>query len=141
MKSLTSVFLSHTTKHLSWILRHAALDEGIPIDTAGYVRVSDLLRHSKFEHLGLTDLQEIVLKNDYKRFSLKKEQGEYYIRANQGHTIPVASMQLVEDSALLKPILNPSDFPTVVHCTFQKKWPVIHKRGLFKMRRNHIRNC
>lgn len=139
MAFLTYSILSNTSKHLSWILRHAALNEGIPIDSSGYVKVSDLLRHSKFEHLSMNDLQEIVRKNDYKRFSLKKVMGEFFIRANQGHTIPVLLTQHIQDSNLLKPILNPTDFPTVVHCTFKSKWPVIHKRGLFKMRRNHIR--
>jgi len=41
------------SKSLSWILRHGAQKEGIPIGPDGYVRVSDLLTHHKFKKVSL----------------------------------------------------------------------------------------
>ena len=38
----------------------------------------------------------------------------------------------------LKPIMDPSAYPVVVHGTYSKAWQQIRHQGLSKMRRNHI---
>ena len=128
-----------SSKSLSWILRHGATEEGLSMDSSGYVRVSELLQHPKFTHFTLDDIHEVVLHNDKKRFALKEEGGELFIRATQGHSINVSSTQTVLDESLLTLITDPSLFPLVIHGTYKTHWPIIQKQGLFRMNRNHIR--
>mmetsp|Transcript_23438 Transcript_23438/g.23184 ORF Transcript_23438/g.23184 Transcript_23438/m.23184 type:complete len:278 (+) Transcript_23438:221-1054(+) len=68
-----------------------------------------------------------------KRFDLAEIDGMQWIRANQGHTI-----NIVKDEDLLTEITDPSMYPVVVHGTDKKSWLTIMKRGLYRMRRNHI---
>lgn len=131
--------LVKSSKSLSWILRHGATKEGLSIDSSGYVRVSELLQHHKFTHLTLDDIHQVVLNNNKKRFVLKEEGGELYIRASQGHSIKVIYIQTVSDDSLLTLITDPSLFPLVIHGTYKTHWPIIQKQGLFRMNRNHIR--
>lgn len=55
----------------------------------GYVKVSDLLSHAKFKGVTLVQIQEVVAANDKKRYALSEEDGCLWIRANQGHSLPV----------------------------------------------------
>ncbi len=131
--------LVKVSKGLSWILRHGAIKEGLSMDSSGYVKVSDLLQHPKFTSYTLEDINFVVLNNDKKRFALKEDQGEVYIRATQGHSINVLYIQTVSDESLLTPITNPENYPIVIHGTYKASWPSIQKQGLFRMNRNHIR--
>ncbi|KAJ3293742.1 tRNA 2'-phosphotransferase 1 [Rhizoclosmatium sp. JEL0117] len=118
------------SKTLSFILRHGAVKEGIPMRSDGYVRVDDLLRHKKFSGKKLADLQAIVANNDKQRYLMTNEDGEWLIKANQGHSLKVE----VE----LEQILDPSEIPIVVHGTYNRFWDLIEQEGLKKMGRNHI---
>lgn len=131
--------LVKASKSLSWILRHGALKEGLSMDSSGYVKVSDLLQHPKFASYTLEDINFVVLNNDKKRFAIKEDHGELYIRATQGHSINVYYIQTVSDESLLTPITNPENYPIVIHGTYKASWPSIQKQGLFRMNRNHIR--
>lgn len=64
---------------------------------------------------------------------MKKVGDEYYIRANQGHSIEVKDLELVE-------IKSSSDLPegVAIHGTFKKNWPSIKSKGLDRVTRNHI---
>ncbi|KAF4706790.1 hypothetical protein FOZ63_030483, partial [Perkinsus olseni] len=55
---------------LSKVLRHKAVDMGISIDKAGYVRVQDLLAHPRFKSLRATqdDIKECVATNAKQRY-------------------------------------------------------------------------
>jgi len=85
------------SKTLSQILRHKAVDLNIPIRNDGYARVVDVLRCPWMTklHVTLELLQEIVAGNDKKRFTLNQEDGEWHIRANQGHSIPIDDLALL----------------------------------------------
>lgn len=134
---------------LSWVLRHQALELGLPITKDGYVPVSLILNHSHNRLKGMTleSIQTVVATNDKQRFKLEEKtiadfEGKVQldepilcIRANQGHSIPG-----IDAHALLQP-LTPSELaeiPTIVHGTFADAWNTIQKKGLSKMGRNHI---
>lgn len=132
------------SRYLSYLLRHGAVKEGLPIDDEGYVAVTDLLallskNNNTFTTLEkhannytFTTLQNIT-NNDLKgRFSLIQRDNEWFMRANQGHS--VAS---VTESALT-PITDPDSVPNAVHGTFRKHLSSILENGLSRMERNHI---
>jgi len=61
------------SKALSRLLRHAAVDEGVPIDKHGYVRMDDLLAWKRLKGLkvGFEEVVEVVQGNAKKRFAMK----------------------------------------------------------------------
>ncbi|TPX66382.1 hypothetical protein SpCBS45565_g04519 [Spizellomyces sp. 'palustris'] len=146
------------SKAMSYVLRHGAAKDGIPIRADGYVLVDDLvndifvtpslralatstvvhtqLKHPRLKSASLTIIQQVVQANDKQRFTLVQEPVEathqkvWLIRANQGHTLEVE----VE----MQPITSPAEAPIVVHGTYAKNWPSIQKHGLKSMARQHI---
>ncbi|KNC99511.1 tRNA 2'-phosphotransferase [Spizellomyces punctatus DAOM BR117] len=124
------------SKAMSYVLRHGAAKDGIPIRADGYVLVDDLLKHPRLKHASLTTIQQVVQANDKQRFTLVQEAVEgthqkvWLVRANQGHTLQVE----VE----MQPITSPAEAPIVVHGTYAKNWPSIQKHGLKPMARQHI---
>ena len=54
------------SKALSYLLRHGALKEGLPIDNNGFIPVSVLLRHNRLKShkCTLEDIHRIVENND-----------------------------------------------------------------------------
>ncbi|RUS28901.1 hypothetical protein BC938DRAFT_481296 [Jimgerdemannia flammicorona] len=145
------------SKAMSWLLRHRAEQEGIPIRPDGFVRVKDMLSHKRFKQYKLADVQREVAINDKQRYALVEEEGndgekEWLVRANQGHNalsfriptshphcrlfkrVPPAQIEAVE----MTKINFPAEIPTVIHGTYSAYWPSIEKQGLSKMRRNHI---
>ncbi len=81
--------MKHTSKFLSYVLRHAPESIGIELDSQGWVSVDDLLRQAaKAGHtLSRGQLQEIVDTNEKKRFTLSEDGSR--IRAAQGHSVAV----------------------------------------------------
>ena len=53
------------------------------------------------------------------------------IRANQGHTIKDVEPELTK-------LQEPFQIENVVHGTYEKNWDLIQKKGLSRMKRNHI---
>jgi hypothetical protein len=106
------------SKTLSWLLRHAAKSEGLPMRPDGFVRVSDLVRrlsladrtsvltllvfqlkHNKLQNLDFPTLEQLVKDNAKQRFMLACEpEGAnnvndiWWIKATQGHSMKVCSM-------------------------------------------------
>ncbi|KAL0066115.1 tRNA 2'-phosphotransferase [Marasmius tenuissimus] len=135
------------SKTLSWLLRHGAQSEGLPMRPDGYVKVTDLLRNPKLasQDVDLASVQAIVQADAKQRYSLiseKDESGsdEWWIKANQGHSIKASIRRFYEVKIELKPVLSASDIPSgiAVHGTNKKAWDAISKQGLSKMKRNHI---
>jgi putative RNA 2'-phosphotransferase len=116
-----------TSKFLSLVLRHRPELIGITLDSAGWVRVSELLRACSAHGLTLTlaQLQGVVARNDKQRFSFS-EDGQL-IRANQGHSLPV---ELGYAPAAPPDILY--------HGTVEKFLPGIRAEGLKKGGRHHV---
>lgn len=90
----------------------------------------------------LADVQSIVATNDKQRFTLKLDgdaptasdsPADYLVRANQGHSIKLAS------SSLLRPVTLADVPPRVLHGTYFAFWPAIEAAGGLKpMGRNHV---
>lgn len=103
------------------------------MDSAGYSKFEDILQSKNIKKLRIKeeDILRVVANDNKQRYSIKEENGIKYIRANQGHSIPVEDLELslIEDA---------SQFPIVVHGTFKKHWPKIRVEGLKRMGRNHI---
>lgn len=102
------------SKSLSWLLRHGAEKAGLNIRRDGYARVSDVVRpqthttaidgsyslrqlsNPMFRDATFSQLQEIVKRDQKSRYHLLFEPqasgptvDEWWIRANQGHSIKV----------------------------------------------------
>ncbi|KAF7314317.1 Trna phosphotransferase 1 [Mycena kentingensis (nom. inval.)] len=123
------------SKTLSWLLRHGAQSERLPMRADGFVKVSDLLANKRVssESLDFGGLQDMVAKDSKQRFNLKQEGDIWWIAANQGHSMKSVKLET-------KPILSLEDIPTkiAVHGTTNAAWNLISKTGLSKMTRNHI---
>ncbi|XP_020250318.1 uncharacterized protein LOC109827712 [Asparagus officinalis] len=78
-------------------------------------------------------LKQAVRKDNKQRFSLLEENGELFIRANQGHSITTISSE-----SLLKPILSADEVPVCVHGTYKKNLESILQSGLKRMSRLHV---
>ena len=86
------------SKNLSYILRHGALKEGIPIRSDGYILMNDILIHKRFKKSSLLEIEQVVKHDEKNRYTLKDEDGELWIRANQGHSMPVHLLIFVIDT-------------------------------------------
>lgn len=119
------------SKALSYLLRHGALKEKLDIDSQGYVKLEEILKHQRLRSHKTTieDIERIVTLNDKQRFTIKEDK----ICANQGH-----SLKVVDDSNLTE--LTPLELPSIIyHGTYHKKLPeIMASGGLHRMNRNHI---
>ena len=105
---------------ISYLLRHNP--EDLNMDKNGWVYVDDLL---KKVNITFEKLVDIVETNDKKRFSFNDT--ETKIRANQGHSINV--------DVELKQKIPPK---YLYHGTASRNVKNIKKKGLSKMKRNHV---
>ncbi|KAI9727436.1 MAG: hypothetical protein M1834_008380 [Cirrosporium novae-zelandiae] len=132
---------------LSRILRHQAVNLGLKLNPKGYAEVDKVLALQNIRSLKVTfpELRKIVAENDKQRYSLiprdesispeSEQASDYLIRANQGHSIKLESVDL------LTPITaEAGNIPeTVVHGTDKATWDaIIRSGGLSKMTRNHV---
>ncbi|KJE92580.1 tRNA phosphotransferase 1, variant 7 [Capsaspora owczarzaki ATCC 30864] len=112
------------SKLLSYILRHGAHKQGVPISPEGFVDVEVLLGFPDFRAYTVADVRRAVTSSDKQRFALEERitddnpVARLYIRANQGHTIEVG---LCVQSATL----HDSPFRsrcTVTHALMRCRW-------------------
>ncbi|EDR29215.1 tRNA 2'-phosphotransferase, putative [Entamoeba dispar SAW760] len=118
------------SKRLSYLLRHGAIKERIPITKDGWVLIKDLLNNRQMKGISEEEIKSIVAKDPKKRYSIQGEGNQIKIRANQGHSINVQ----VE----MKEITDASLYPIVIHGTYMRNFNSIIKNGLQKMGRLHI---
>lgn len=123
------------SKLMSWILRHGANKEALPIDTnTGFIDVDVMLKHREFisKRYTLDEIKSVVSNDRKQRFTLDiQPNGKIRIKANQGHSM--ANVQIT-----LNKIDDPSKIPIAVHGTYYRFWEKIKAEGLKKMNRNHI---
>lgn len=85
------------SKALSYLLRHGAIEEGLKMNAAGYVKLDDVMKYLKekkgYKNLHFKDIQAVVDTNDKKRFELNEEGKHICIRATQGHSIKEVSSE------------------------------------------------
>ncbi|NIR50683.1 RNA 2'-phosphotransferase [candidate division KSB1 bacterium] len=115
------------SKFLSYVLRHRPKAIGLEMNPQGWVSVEDLLSAANKAGVPLNRclLQEVVERNDKKRFSFS-ENGRW-IRANQGHSIDV--------DLGLRPRKPPEQ---LYHGTTQRFVKSIKQKGLLKGNRRHV---
>ncbi len=117
------------SKRVSWLLRHGAPERGIAMDSAGWVRVGDVLRE-----LRMTEgrLNEVVAQNDKARFERVGDK----IRATQGHSAlggEGVSLDALEASWLHFTSDAPMFHGTSVEAALQ-----IAKDGILSQKRSHV---
>ncbi|AAS53710.1 AFR339Wp [Eremothecium gossypii ATCC 10895] len=127
------------SKSLSYLLRHGALKEQLPIDSDGYVPVSAVLAHNRLKshRCSFSDLQRIVENNEKKRFHMRPgPDGQEYICATQGHTIE----QVLPSADVLTQLIDPGELPAqLIHGTNLRNAVLILDSGCIKrMQRNHV---
>lgn len=115
------------SKYLARHLRHQPEAIGLTLEPGGWVAVDALLAAARRHGVELTraDLDEIVARNDKRRFSF--DETAQRIRANQGHSIAV-DLQLAP--------ATPPD--ALYHGTSKATLGPILREGLRKMRRQHV---
>ncbi|KAL1830234.1 hypothetical protein ACET3Z_008646 [Daucus carota] len=125
---------------MTWILRHTASKLNLEIRSDGYAKVQDLLKLDLYTLADIplhshtiADVREAVMADKKQRFSLMEENGELYIRANQGH-----SLKAVKTESLLIPIVSAEEVPVCVHGTYRENLQSILEHGLKRMKRLHI---
>lgn len=119
------------SKQLSWLLRHAAIEQGLSMRVDGFVRVAEILARPDMCRFTHDDVRNVVSGNDKQRYELKDENGTQWIRASQGHTIKNLDLGL-------KSITNAAPYPIVQHGTYADAWNSIKVQGLSRRARNHI---
>ncbi|RYP15051.1 hypothetical protein DL765_005945 [Monosporascus sp. GIB2] len=135
------------SKALSLLLRHQAHSAGIKLDAEGYAPLDKVLQWPRIRALNPTvaDIKAAVTDSDKQRFALKLRDPEataadddpaaWLIRANQGHSIALAS------EGLHTPVtLEAGNVPdVVVHGTYFAFWDAIAASGgLKRMGRTHV---
>ena len=106
------------------------------MNSAGYVRMDDLLEFLRKKHKNITleFVHEIVENNEKKRYEVMTDNFQHeWIRAAQGHTLDT-----VKAEELLTKIEQPFYYNTVLHGTYKEPLPLIMKGGLNKMARQHV---
>lgn len=123
------------SKALSYLLRHGAAKEKLPIDGNGYVPIAALLAHNRLKTHKCTrdDLARVVANNDKKRFVVDTASDS--IAATQGH-----SLQLKPDESVLAPVTDVAELPQqLIHGTNVRNCTLIVQSGkLSPMNRNHV---
>ena len=115
------------SKYLSMVLRHKPERIGIKLAPGGWVSVEDLLSgcaKNRF-FINRTELDEVVAKNDKKRFSF--DHTATLIRANQGHSVEID----LELEATVPP-------DVLYHGSGRGAVESILEKGLCKMSRHHV---
>ncbi|KAI0166663.1 RNA 2'-phosphotransferase, Tpt1 [Xylariaceae sp. FL1272] len=136
------------SKALSQLLRHQAQNAGIDLDSEGFAALDRVMQWPRLKSLKPTvaEIKAEVSTNAKQRFSLKPnpatadssyedDAAHWLVRANQGHSIALAS------EGLHTPItIEAGNIPgTVVHGTYFAFWPsILNSGGLKKMSRTHV---
>lgn len=118
------------SKRLSWLLRHGAGREGISMDNAGWVKLTDVLN---FLNLDNDQLCLVIQENNKARFELHGEK----LRATQGHSLdrmPV-TQEALEASWT---IYNPQGEDRIWHATQSQHLDSILKDGIIRGERSHV---
>lgn len=152
------------SKLLSWLLRHGAINEKLPINSDGYIDVNELLKYPKLNDYTIKDIKRIVNNDEKKRYSLISFNTETTITApsNSSSTAAVSSSNssilenTIADNYIvykiranqghsmfdinlnLQEIKNITEYPIIVHGTYYRSWPKIKSEGLKCMTRQHI---
>uniref|UniRef100_A0A7S4MKR7 2'-phosphotransferase n=1 Tax=Vannella robusta TaxID=1487602 RepID=A0A7S4MKR7_9EUKA len=128
--SLTKGRKIRLSKGMSYLLRHGAKKERVPIDEKGFILVDDMLNHKSLKGFNQDHVLEVVKECPKQRFFVETRGDQKYIRANQGHSLKDVTVDMEQ-------IVDPTDI-VAVHGTYYRPWNSIQATGLSKMNRQHI---
>lgn len=113
-------------KTITWLLRHGAIQENVPIDENGFITINNLINWLKKKniHLNKQDINNLVTDDKKTRYLIKNDM----IRANQGHSI---KLQIQMNSFK-------QNNSQLVHATYYNNMESIQKSGLKSMSRNDV---
>jgi 2'-phosphotransferase len=122
-----------TSKAMSFLLRHGAEREGVPIGPDGMMKITDLLDwlNNKDARVTSDDIIEIVMNDKKGRYRLNEDKTK--ICAVQGHSL---GLNVVERKLPVWTKLAP-----LIHCSYVKHRSGIEHTGLNRMSRQHIHMC
>lgn len=125
--------LRNLSRTLTLLLRHRGREEGLEIKSNGFAKLDDLFLNNRVKKFDptLEDIKKIVQNDEKGRFTLVENNGSYFLKANQGHSIEV-------DQLNLKKITDENEIKFGIHGTNYKAWNIISKEGLKIMGRTHI---
>lgn len=114
--------INKDSKYLSYLLRHHPEKANLNMDNSGWVEIHELIKNTSFTK---EYLEEIVNTDKKRRYSFSQD--KKYIRANQGHSIPVNLG------------LTPQAPPEILyHGTAKRFKSQIIKDGIKKMSREYV---
>jgi len=127
------------SRHLCFLLRHAAHEQGLRITTKGYALLSDILQLPSSARYAKTmtkeRVEQLVAENGKQRFHCFRDaKDNLWIRANQGHSMSNIAVSM-------KKIDSAADYPVVLHGTYRKAYEKIKEKGLSRCTRQHIHFC
>lgn len=73
------------------MLRHAAKEEGITLNSEGFANLDAVLKHKSFIKWTVKDVETLIEKHDRKRFTMDTDDvtGKLRIKANDFHSMDV----------------------------------------------------
>ena len=88
------------SKLLTFLLRHAALTENLTIRSDGYAPLKEVMETTELKGNKVTvgEVMAVACFDAGQRFSVIKLEGDYFIRANTGHTIPGIKISQTEET-------------------------------------------
>ncbi|AMD20949.1 HEL332Wp [Eremothecium sinecaudum] len=127
------------SKAMSYLLRHGAIKEHLPIDSNGYIPIAAMLSHNRLKTHKCTigDIHRIVEVNDKKRFHIKVDaNGQEHICATQGHSIA----QVKPAEGVLERITLQHALPqNLIHGTsINNLLLILESKYIKRMGRNHV---
>ena len=125
---------------LSRILRHEALDHGLPMNSAGYVPILDVVTvQSLWNHqVSPAEVHHAAQINKKQRFEIQTVNGVACIRAVQGHDQRLAAFYNLSDSEMLQLLELPHAPRYAIHGTMLKHYDAVKDSGLCRRQRRHI---
>lgn len=134
-RSKDDFYRIEVSKTMSYILRHAAKEHNIEMDSMGFVSLDDLIKSAPMKKVKASyeSVMHAVNENNKSRFEIVEVDGLKKIRAVQGHTIKEVK---AEDA--LELVENIYEYPTIIHGTYNDAWQFIKNTGLNRMSRNEI---
>lgn len=124
---------SRRSRQLTKLLRHDLHTAGIRYRSDGFTRVADVLTLQRFRDYTVSEIQRITADCNKQRFELRRIDGDLWVRATNGHTIPN-----LDDESMLQRVRDPGEIPVCVHGTNMQAWPNIKESGLCRMARHHV---
>jgi putative RNA 2'-phosphotransferase len=123
--------LRAASHRLAWLLRHGARETGLPMDTAGFAPVEDVLRHARLRR---DALDRIVEENNKARYELSPDGRR--IRARQGHSLEGTPVTLDGLESSWEAVTD--DAPIYHGTSVEAARAILRSEGIHSAARTHV---